>query len=146
MHINPPTHTGCGVSIEAEGDSCPQFLGRMELGVSPRREEVRVGALQGAWPRRCGTPSSRGLGDHVRSEPDEAVLGPYLTSVSHPLTGHHVSRECDGNRPTCCRPCAAGTFMPHSNREDECLPCTQCRDGEWRALCLFKTRPLPPGW
>lgn len=92
---------------------------------------MRVGALQGPgdlvqWepPPRGAAGTTAGLS---RTRPRWASASPLCPT---PLTGHHVSRECDANLPTECHPCEAGTFMAYRNRETECLLCIQCREGE----------------
>lgn len=48
-----------------------------------------------------------------------------------PHTGRYVSKHCNETHITKCDPCELGTFTAHANRETRCLPCAQCREGEW---------------
>lgn len=82
---------------------------------------MRVGALQGPGHPALRDPLDRGLG---------ATLDSTSPLCPTPLTGHYVSRECDSNHITECHLCEHGTFMAHRNMETDCLPCSQCREGE----------------
>lgn len=74
----------------------------------------------------CGTSSHRGLRDEVRSV---AWALPHFCPT--PPSGSYVSRVCDVDRVTECSPCEPGFFTAHRNQETVCLPCAECREGEW---------------
>lgn len=76
------------------------------------------------------------------------ALGPHLTSMYPPFTGHYVSKHCDKNHGAgVCSPCEPGSYLPYRNGETNCRLCSRCREGKWTTarhsgICFLKHSPL----
>lgn len=115
----------------------PRSLGRTPVAWDqssvPRRPGWVGGTGQGVWsPGASGPPPA----DWAGSLPPLRVP---------PRAGYYVSRPVSQDHPIgACSPCEPGTFRAHPSVETQCLPCAQCREGEWwqsRSHAL-STRPV----
>ncbi|XP_045708276.1 butyrophilin subfamily 3 member A2-like [Phyllostomus hastatus] len=62
--------------------------------------------------------------------------------------GSYVSRDCDLDLVTQYSLCQPGSFTTHRHPETACLPCAECREGEWAQpalpVCLAVVQLLSP--
>ena len=105
--------------------------GHLWPGISPavpRRLGWVGGTVQGVWsPGASGPPPA----DWAGSPPPLRVP---------PRAGYHVSGPISQDHPIgACSPCESGTFRAHPSVETQCMPCAQCREGEW-----WQSRPHAP--